>query len=197
MATRFFIIWYEAPRYRSKENFTSSAVTGSSLWNFAPWRNAKSWLRPSSEAVNDSARHGASGLAGIGFTIASWSAYNTMNGVMIAGVSAGSNQVVASEMGAPQISCPWGAAAKALPGAPEASPSAASASMSRRVVPRAAGVVSMDVPPVRALITEPCGKFRRGARRCRRSSRESGAAANDHAAEQLYRRYPDFSVMSS
>ena len=35
-----------------------------------------------------------------------------MNGVMIAGVSAGSNQVGASEMCTPQVSCPSGAAAR-------------------------------------------------------------------------------------
>ncbi len=36
-------------------------------------------------------------LPGIGFTRASWSAYSTMNGVAIPGVSAGSNQVGAIE----------------------------------------------------------------------------------------------------
>ncbi len=37
------------------------------------------------------------GLPGSGFTIASCSAYSTTNGVMIPDVSAGSNQVGASE----------------------------------------------------------------------------------------------------
>ena len=50
-------------------------------------------MRPSSEADHDLARHGASVWSGIGFTIASCSAYRTMKGVMMPGVSAGSNQV--------------------------------------------------------------------------------------------------------
>src|SRR5437868_1866978 len=57
-----------------------------------------------------------------------------MNGVMIPEVSAGSNQIGASEMWTPQISCPCGAA-RAIPGAPAARPSAAIASTSRRVTP--------------------------------------------------------------
>ena len=36
-------------------------------------------------------------LPGMGFTRPSWSAYSTMKGVMMPGVSAGSNQVGASE----------------------------------------------------------------------------------------------------
>src|SRR3989441_5365975 len=49
-------------------------------------------------------------MPGIGFTMASCSAYMIMNGVMIRGVSAGSNQVGASEMWTPQVICPSGAA---------------------------------------------------------------------------------------
>src|SRR5437870_2055692 len=49
-------------------------------------------------------------MPGIGFTMASCSAYMIMNGVMIPGVSAGSNQVGASEMWTPQVICPSGAA---------------------------------------------------------------------------------------
>ena len=51
-----------------------------------------------------SARLGASFCPGIGFATASCNAYSTMNGVMIPGVSAGSNQVGASEMCTPQVS---------------------------------------------------------------------------------------------
>ena len=61
-------------------------------------------MRPSGDTVHDSARLGASGLPGIGFTMASCSAYITMNGVMMPGVSAGSNHVGASEMCTPQVS---------------------------------------------------------------------------------------------
>jgi hypothetical protein len=63
-----------APRYRSKENFTSSAVTGSPLWKRVPLRRTNSHTRPSFDMVHDSARLGALRLAGIGFTRASWSA---------------------------------------------------------------------------------------------------------------------------
>ena len=77
------------PRYRSNENLTSSAVTGSPLWNFTPRRSTKSYTSPSGETAHDSARLGASGLPGIGLTTPSWSANRTMNAVMIV-VSAGS-----------------------------------------------------------------------------------------------------------
>src|SRR5438132_7122635 len=108
--TRSLKAFTPAPRYRSSENLTSSAVTGSPLWNFAPLRRTNSYARPSLETVHDSARLGARGSPGIGFTTASCSAYMIMNGVMIPGVSAGSNQVGASEMWTPQVICPSGAA---------------------------------------------------------------------------------------
>jgi len=57
-----------------------------------------------------------------------------MKGVMIPCVSAGSNQVGASETWMPQVSCPSGAAAKAEPGE-AARPNAARARASRRVMP--------------------------------------------------------------
>src|SRR5215472_17020112 len=58
-----------------------------------------------------------------------------MKGVMIPGVSAGSNQVGAREIGAPQVSCPAGSAAGANPGAPVATrPSVLAASSSRRFI---------------------------------------------------------------
>jgi hypothetical protein len=46
------------PRYRSNENFTSSAVTGSPLWKRTPLRRTNSHVRPSLDMVHDSARHG-------------------------------------------------------------------------------------------------------------------------------------------
>src|SRR5205823_10267826 len=93
---------------------------------------------------------------------------STMKGVMIPGVSAGSNQVGAKVVWMPQLSCPCGAAAQLMPGAPAASPSAVRASISRRVMPalvvtdkspRAAGVVSIDVPPVKLSLRSPFGKI--------------------------------------
>src|SRR5437763_17205335 len=65
-----------------------------------------------------------------------------MYGVMIPEVSAGSNQVGASEICAPQVSCPCGAA-NAHRGTPAAMPNAPSASNSRRLMPdeRRAGAV--------------------------------------------------------
>src|SRR6266705_4703522 len=89
---------WATPRYRSNENFTSSAVTGSPLWNLTPLRSTNSYTSPSADILHDSARLGASGLPGIGFTTASWSAYSIMNGVITDGVSAGSNHAGASEM---------------------------------------------------------------------------------------------------
>jgi hypothetical protein len=44
-------------------------------------------------------------------TMPSWSAYITMNGVMMPGVSAGSSHVGASVTCTPQVICPSGAAA--------------------------------------------------------------------------------------
>ena len=65
---------------------------------------------------------------------ASCSAYSTMKGVMIPGVSAGSNQVGASEMCTPQVSCPSGPTAMAGPGAPTSRARAKRAITCRRVV---------------------------------------------------------------
>src|SRR5712691_7719353 len=109
--TRSLSSFAPAPRYRSNENFTSSAVTGSPLWNLTPLRMTNSYVSPSLDCVNDSARLGVFGPAGIGFTSASWSAYSTMNGVMIPSVSAGSSQREASVMWTPHVIEPSGAAA--------------------------------------------------------------------------------------
>src|SRR5688572_10776597 len=56
--TRSLSVFAPEPLYRSNENFTSAAVTGSPLWNFAFFRMTNSYVRPSFESVNDSARHG-------------------------------------------------------------------------------------------------------------------------------------------
>src|SRR6516165_7573714 len=71
----------------------------------------------------------------MGFTMASCSAYITMKGVMIPGVSAGSNHVGANEMCTPQVSCPSGLAAQAESGAPTIRARTARARACRRVVP--------------------------------------------------------------
>ena len=68
--------------------------------------------------VQDSARHGAIGLPGIAFTIASCMAYSIMKGVMMPAVSAGSNQVGASETCDAMRSWPSGAAPAARGAAP-------------------------------------------------------------------------------
>jgi hypothetical protein len=65
--------------------------------------------------VHDSARLGASGWPGMGFTMASCRAYIIMKGTTVPGVSAGSNHVGAKETCTPQVSCPPGWAAPAEP----------------------------------------------------------------------------------
>src|SRR6266446_7703259 len=89
----------------------------------------------------------------MGFTMASCSAYITMNGVMIPGVSAGSNHVGASEMCTPQVSCPSGPAARAAPGAAATKPRAARAKASRRVTPP--GLFKLDSRFTRRLPDKP------------------------------------------
>src|SRR5262245_28762294 len=103
-----------APRYRSKENLTSSAVTGSPLWNFVPLRRTNSYVRPSLETVHDSARLGVLSPPGIGFTSASWTAYNTMKGLMNASVSPGSSAFAARVTWSPQVLVSSGAAVAGL-----------------------------------------------------------------------------------
>ena len=83
----------------------------SPLWNFTPLRSVKSYTRPSGDICHDSARLGAVGFPGIALASASWSAYMTMNGVMIPSVSAGSNHFGASETCTPHVIWPSGAAA--------------------------------------------------------------------------------------
>src|SRR5262249_24574550 len=82
--------------------------------------------------VQDSARHGAIGLPGIAFAIASCSAYITMKGVMMPNVSAGSNQIGARETCEPMVIWPSGAALAGFVPAAKA-PSAARHNISRRV----------------------------------------------------------------
>src|SRR5688572_18218922 len=103
-----------APLYRSKENFTSSGVTGEPSWNLAFFRMVKVYVRWSRDSFHDSARLGVVMPAGIGFTIASWMAYMTMYGVLNASVSAGSSHLAASVTCSPQRSSP--SAAREAPG---------------------------------------------------------------------------------
>src|SRR5262245_34444341 len=82
--------------------------------------------------LQDWARHGAVVLPGIALAIASCIAYISMKGVMMPEVSAGSNQMGASETCEPMVSWPSGAAAAVLVLAASA-PSAARRNISRRV----------------------------------------------------------------
>src|SRR5262249_29550694 len=80
-----------APLYRSKLNFTSSAVRGSPLWNLSPRRSLNSYVRPSGLSVHDSARLGPFLWLGGGRTSAWWIAYSVPRGVMWGGALEGSN----------------------------------------------------------------------------------------------------------
>src|SRR6266545_4842558 len=85
----------------------------SPLWNLTPLRRTNSYVSPSLDIVQDSASEGATALPGMGFTRPSWRAYSTMKGVMMPGVSAGSNQVGASETWTAHVIWPLGPAALA------------------------------------------------------------------------------------
>src|SRR5712691_6165176 len=113
----------EAPRYRRKLNFTSSAVKGSPLWNFRPSRSLNSYTRPSGLSFQDSARHGAMSLPGSGLMSASCMAYRNTNGVPMPGVSAGSRKVGAIEASKAMVNCPsgWACAATSPVDVPSAS----------------------------------------------------------------------------
>ena len=65
-------------------------------------------MSPSGLSDQDSARLGASVWPGMGFTRASWRAYKNMNGVIMPGVSAGSNQVGDKVTCTPTVNCPLG-----------------------------------------------------------------------------------------
>src|SRR3954469_12612817 len=128
--------------------------------------------------MNDSARLGVAILPGIGFTMPSCSAYSTMKGVRMPGVSAGSNQVGASDTWIAQVSWPCGSPAKASRGAKTAAaPTAAPARISRRVIPKpsriATGVpVAQRVKAIALLLAaplaEPCTQGRSGMLCCQR-----------------------------
>src|SRR4030095_17221106 len=65
----------DAPLYRSKVSFTSSAWTGSPLWNLAFLRRTNSYVSPSFETDHDSARLGVLRPGGIGFRSAAGRLY--------------------------------------------------------------------------------------------------------------------------
>src|SRR5437764_15410977 len=90
--------------------------------------------------LHDSARLGAIGCPGNGFTTASCNAYSIMNGVMTDGVSAGSNHVGASEMCTAHVTSPSGAAAAA----PATSRSATTTAAATRTL---TGSPPRDQPP--------------------------------------------------
>ena len=70
-------------------------------------------------------------------------------GVMMPEVSAGSNQVGASETWTPQVNCPCGAAARANPGRPAVRPSAANTAEARAGPDPAAATAPLGTPPAR------------------------------------------------
>src|SRR4051812_41349479 len=115
-------------------------------------------------------------LPGIGFTIPSCSAYSTMKGVMTPEVSAGSNQVGASDTWIAHVSWPCGPPAKACRGAVTAAAhDAAPARMSRRVIFKpshmATGVPVSEREKAIALLLaaplmEPCAQGRSGMLSC-------------------------------
>src|SRR3954453_8213611 len=108
----------------------------------------------------------------------SCNAYSTMKGVRMPGVSAGSNQVGASDTWIAQVSWPCGSPAKASCGAATAAaPAAAPARISRRVIPKpsriATGVpVAQRVKAIALLLAaplaEPCTQGRSGMLCCQR-----------------------------
>ena len=109
-----------------------------------------------------SARLGVAMLPGIGFTMPSCSAYSTMKGVMMPGVSAGSNQVGASDTWIAQVSWPCGPPAKASRGA--AAAAAPQCSTRKNVAARDARAVAHGDgnPRLRTRGSHspaPCGSF--------------------------------------
>ena len=102
-------------------NLTSSAVTGSPLWNSTPFRSVKSYTRPSGDTFHDSARLGVNLLSGIAFAMPSCTAYITMNGVMRLSISPGSKYFGVSVMCTPHVSCPSGEAAAGVATSPATS----------------------------------------------------------------------------
>jgi hypothetical protein len=106
--------------YRSKLNFTSSAVTGSPLWNFRPRRSLNSYVSPSALSVHDSARLGPIFWPGSGRTSASCSAYRIPKGVICGGAVDGSNHVGAMVTCQAMMASPagvgWATTRRATPG---------------------------------------------------------------------------------
>src|SRR5215469_4376262 len=82
---------------------------------------------------------------------------------MIPGVSAGSNQVGASETWIPQVSRPSGSAAKAKPGA-ATRPNAARARASRRVMPRPLSFLSRRLANESMILLRSAGPYVRALR---------------------------------
>src|SRR2546426_3279673 len=127
-----------APLYRSKLNFTSSAVTGSPLWNLRPRRSLNSYMSPSGLSVHDSARLLPIFCPDIGRTSASWSAYSIPKGVICGGAVDGSNQVGAMVTGQAITASPAGVCWLFTPSTP---PSVSAAATSSRTIRRCAGEI--------------------------------------------------------
>src|SRR5690242_5441845 len=96
--------------------------------------------------VHDSARLGAIGWPGIGFTTASCSAYSIMNGVITDGVSAGSNHVGASETWTANVTSPSAAITGGAATGASAADSRSAAATPRRNAERRARRLTTSPP---------------------------------------------------
>src|SRR2546426_9257392 len=127
-----------APLYRSKLNFTASALTGSPLWNLRPRRSLNSCVNPSGLSVHDSAKLLPIFCPGSGRTSASCSAYSIPKGVIWGGAVDGSNQVGLMVTGHAITASPVGVG---WPVAPWTPPSVSSAATSSPTMRRGDGVI--------------------------------------------------------
>src|SRR2546425_766548 len=137
-STRVWNSLNPVPRYRSKLNFTSSAVTGSPLWNLRSRRSLNSYMSPSGLSVHDSARLLPIFCPGSGRTSASWSAYSMPKGVICGGAVDGSNQVGAMVTGQAITASPAGVDWPCTPWTP---PSVSAAATSSRTIRRCDSVI--------------------------------------------------------
>src|SRR2546427_1580702 len=136
--TRRFSSLAPAPLYRWKLNFTSSALTGSPLWNLRPRRSLNSYVNPSGLSVHDSAKLLPIFCPGSGRTSASCSAYSIPKGVIWGGAVDGSSQVGLMVTGHAITASPVGVG---WPVAPWTPPSVSAPATSSPTMRRGDGVI--------------------------------------------------------
>src|SRR5262249_28714363 len=171
------------PLYLSNVNFTSSAVTGSPLWNLVPLRRRNSYVRPSLETVHDSARLGGLSPPGMGLTRAPGLADRGMKRGVDASGWPGSSQRETSVTWTPMVSVPSLAAGAG--DAPARMPKATTAATSER---RA----SISGPPVGAVSgTELSSRCRRGYHNDRSRTRTNGGHHSRIAEGERDEEHPD------